>query len=328
MDELNTVRISDCIFHNKIIQTVIAIAILIYMVLIIVRYFQHVIRDNSEEKEPLENNGLCADEKVDIWILISLQAISILAIYAVSIISKNAWLIILCGLPTLLRGAVNFFSGLNSGYQYISRKERHLTIQGKASVMIIALYAFSIPYLADGYFGKMILSNDIVILIILVACSTALCFSALSIFGLLIGETAEAVCNISIWKKIYDFGLNCKLLQEQTAMPIWKKARSKLSRLPIPVRVPLYILTYILCLVVNIALAILFMAQWIIQLTILAVGYILRFAEFLIQKIYLISDSEFIWLSVRLSIIFSFIFTEAKLVSAQMVGENSRTIFE
>ena len=328
MNELNQVLLSDCIYHNKIIQTVVITAILAYMVLITVRYFRHVYKDNSEKREPLVNNGVCAYDKTDSVILISLQAISILAIFIVSMMSKNAWLVSLWGLPTVLRGVVNFFSGLNSSYQHVSSKVSHFTIQGKTSVMIIALYLYSVPYFADRFLGTTIIHNDAVILIILISCSTALCFSALSMFGLLIGEIAEAFYSISNWKKLYDFGLNCHLLQEKTAMPIWKKSRLKFSQLSMSVRVPLYILTYILCLAVNTVLAVLFVVQWIIQLAILAVSYILRFVEFLIHRIYFISDSGFIWLSVRLAIIFAFISTEARIVSAQMVRDNSRTIFE
>ena len=328
MEKLNRVQLSDCIIHNKLVETAIATAIIVYLILIIVRYFRSIPNDNSEESAQHENNDAEDDDRINNGVLISLQAISILVIYLASIISKNVLLVIFCGLPTLLRGVVNFFSGLNSSYEYVSKKENHLTVKGKASIIIVALYLFSVPFITEGYIGETGISKDFVVLLLVFVFSAALCFPTISVIGLLIGEIADYFCNVSIWEKIYQFGLNCKYLRELNALPIWKKARLRLSNLPVLARVPLYFLTYILCLAINIVLAILFMAQCIIQLTIVVGSYLIRFVEFIIKKINLISDSAFIWVSIRISFIFSLILTEVKIVNSKMVSSRSQTIFE
>ena len=55
---------------------------------------------------------------------------------------------------------------------------------------------------------------------------------------------------------------------------------------------------------------------------------ICRFFEFLADKVYKISDSQYIWAAIRLSIILSLILTESTLMQSNQIQNKSKEVFD
>ena len=154
-------KIEQLLFNNQIIIKAFSVIILIYMIVIIIEAVRWIKDINKSSNSGQDDN------KIDFTLsLVSFQALSVIIIYVIAYIYRFRLLYALVFLPTLLNGIYGFLSSANKVYLTIEKDERHLSIQQKASLLIVAIYCFSFSALLPQSVKQIVIDNDIYIILI------------------------------------------------------------------------------------------------------------------------------------------------------------------
>lgn len=316
-------KIEELLFNNQMVNRSFSIVLIIYMVVIFAEAIIWIKKaDGSQDIAQHENKPSLSFD------LISLQALSVIIVYLITYIVKIRWLWTLVILSIILKSIFGFFESANKVYISVEKDEKHLSLQAKASLFVVAIYCFSFSAILPQSIRQITIDKDIYIILVKVMASFITLFAMICVTGLLIGELAYIIHGKKKWERIHKYGIQNKTFQEITIVPIWNKVKEISSKFIIYIRIPFIMLSYGFCLLINIAFTVIYLGQEVLQLGVLISAYICRFFEFLADKVYKISDSQYIWATIRLSIILSLILTESTLMQSNQIQNKSKEVFD
>ena len=262
------------------------------------------------------------------YLVMALHGLSIIAIYSLADVFKVGLLALIIGVLNYARVGMSLTESIRLIHQQSQKEQIHFPIMGRATVFVVSIYFFVLSCRLPDYVGRLGLQGDIFIISLMVGVNGMQAYSLISVIGLLISEFAIIFHGNHVWKKVDCFKKDTVLLRELNILPIWDKMTEKVTCKKRIYRMIAYTICFCIAFIADFCFTIIFLVQWFFEACLSVVSGIMQVVCFCLEEFYAVSDSRYIQLFIRLSIIFAFVATEYKLLYVVLLPEHSKQLYE
>lgn len=313
-------KLFDC---SKPLMGVTIILIISYFVIIIYEVVS-ISKSSSEVSSNVDDSDTININIIEATLLlIGTVIVCILAIY-----TKLAIIIALSSIGPILQNTINMFHGIDSMHTYIENNVYKYSINKQFNVLLVSLCMFCIPSAISEYFADYLLNRDWEIIIVTAIFACSISYSIVTLLVFIIDELSNLFHFVNISCKLLDIKSKSVLFRKISILSLWNVLVKNIKSNCKIIRVLRYMISYTICIIVSVAIVSISFIQNFMRYCLIILWYNFRFIEYLLSKIYHISDSKLLWTSIRWSIILGLVFSEIMLVNSHAISSNSQIIFE